>query len=185
MKYTHRLFHTIKYKCYWIWLQHFFKVYGFPEWAFFVSNLQNPLLINVIWGELPSDTLHLKTRLFSLHTECLYWFSTTSVSVCSQTPENSLRRENILQAARCSPEGSAESCVNSGSSNVWLIKYKRTFPSNLLLLTMDQQIQPEKSRESQEHAVGKRSHNRDLKVCQARRVCGGGTTSKHKWSRYF
>lgn len=141
---------------------------------FFVSNLQNPLLIHVIWGELLSGTLHLKTRLFSLPIQCLYWFSTASVSVCFQTPENSLRRENILQAAKRSPESTAESCVNSGSSNVWLIKSKRTFPSNLLLLTLDQQIQPEKSRESQERMLWERGATIVISKCAKQEGCVGG-----------
>lgn len=37
----------------------------FPEWAFLVSNLENPLLIDVIWAELVGGIPHLKTRLFT------------------------------------------------------------------------------------------------------------------------
>lgn len=94
-----------------------------------------------------------------------------------QTPENSLRRENILQAIRQSPEGTAESCVNSGSSNVWLIKYKKTFPSNLLLLilvtTNSQQIQPEKSRESQESMLWERGATMVISKCANQVECVG------------
>lgn len=78
------------------------------------------------------------------------------------------------------PQGTAESCVNSGCSNVWLIKCRRTFASNPLLLSLDQKIQPrEKQTITGEHAMEKQDHKSDLK-CERERVGGAGRTRGKK-----
>lgn len=75
------LFHTIKCKFFECTLIHILlKCMDLPEWAFLVANLENPLLIDVIWAELLGGIPHLKTRLFTppsslplfvFHSECL------------------------------------------------------------------------------------------------------------------
>ena len=171
-----------------MWLKHSFEVYGFP-WMGIFSFQPTKYATNwcdmgwIMWWHTSPENKIISppssVPLLVFHGELSQpW---------SQTLENSLGRENIFLAARWSPQHTVESCVNSGSFNVWLIKSKGTIPSNPLLLSLDQEIQPERSRESQGESMlwktkvcvyvcvcvcvlgGKgRAHGCDLKVCQTR-----------------